>query len=85
MYGEQDELFGTYFNDREGRRLASLPGIVPIPLTKGMSITIHGFEGTYEVVDWNFHVGHGDEEAGLRIIVKQTSPNRAGTWGTRPQ
>ena len=61
---------GTYFYRVDGRRLGSDLGIVPIPLYKGMKITIHGSPNTFEVVDWQYHHGHPDEEAGLRIILK---------------
>jgi hypothetical protein len=60
---------GTYFYDDEGNRLASDNDILPIPLFKDMKMTIHGREGEFRVVDWNYHHGHGDEEAGLRIVL----------------
>ena len=61
---------GTYFMDEEGKSLGSRDGVLPIPLYKGMLITIHGYDGTFEVVDWNYHLGHPDEKGGLRIILK---------------
>lgn len=60
---------GTYFFDSKGDQLASDVGIIPIPLYKGMEITFHGLDGSYEVVSWNYHHGHTDEKAGLRVIV----------------
>lgn len=60
----------TYFLDRDGKSLGSDDGILPIPLYKGMFITIRGHDGPFEVVDWNYHHGHSDEQAGLRIILK---------------
>lgn len=62
---------GTYFFDEEGKRLGSDDGVVPIPLYKGMRITIHGYDDIFEVADWNYHHGHPDEQAGLRIILKR--------------
>ena len=62
---------GTYFLDEEGKSLGSADGVVPIPLYKGMVITIHGHDGTFEVVDWTYHHGHPDEQAGLHIILKK--------------
>ena len=60
----------TIFYNTDGKRLGDDEGVVPIPLYKGMTITIHGYEETFEVVDWNYHHGHGDEGAGLRIILR---------------
>jgi hypothetical protein len=62
---------GTYFLDEEGKSLGSDDGVLPIPLYKGMLITIHGHDGTFGVVDWNYHHGHADEQAGLRIILER--------------
>jgi len=64
------QLVGTYFLDEKGKGLGSADGVVPIPLYKGMEITIHGHDATFEVVDWNYHHGHPDEQAELRIILK---------------
>ncbi len=61
----------TLYYDTEGKRLGSDDFLLPITLYKGMEITIHGYEGTiFEVVDWNYHKGHPDEDAGLRITLK---------------
>ena len=60
----------TYFMDEEGKSLSSNDGVLPIPLYKGMLITIHGHDEPFEVVDWNYHIGHSDEKSGLRIILK---------------
>jgi hypothetical protein len=69
MEGKMDRL--TIFYDTEGKRLGSDEILLPITLYKGMEFTIHGWEGTvFEVVDWNYHHGHPDEDAGLRIILK---------------
>jgi hypothetical protein len=62
---------GTYFYDEDGKRLGSHDGVIPIPLYKGMEITIHGYDGIFKVIDWNYHHGHPDEEAGLRIMLKK--------------
>lgn len=61
----------TYFRSEDGKSLGSANGILPIPLFKGMTITIHGNTGTFEVVDWNYHLGQPDEDAGLRIILRK--------------
>ena len=62
----------TYFKLEDGSTLGSTEkDMVPIPLYKGMTITIHGREGKFEVVDWNYHHGQPDEEAGLRIILRK--------------
>lgn len=60
----------TIFYDINGNRLGSDNEVIPITLYKGMKMTIHGHEGTFEVVDWNYHHGHPDEDAGLRIILQ---------------
>jgi hypothetical protein len=61
----------TIFYDTDGKRLGSDEILLPITLYKGMKMTIHSYEGTvFEVVDWNYHHGHPDEDAGLRIILK---------------
>jgi hypothetical protein len=64
----------TYFFDIDGNRLGTTDedyGILPIPLYKGMQVTIHGHKKIFEVVDWNYHHGHSDEYDGLRIILKE--------------
>jgi hypothetical protein len=63
----------TYFYNTEKEELGNCPGILPITLYKGMKMSIHSFDNEYEVVDWNFHHGHSDEKAGLRIFLKETS------------
>ena len=65
---------GTYFLDEEGKNLGSDEGVLPIALYKGMLITIHGHDGTFGVVDWNYHHGNPDEQAGLRIILERKYP-----------
>lgn len=62
----------TLFLDTDGTRLAEEPGILPIPLYQGMKITIHGHSSAFEVIEWNYHPGHPDEGAGLRIILRKT-------------
>jgi len=61
----------TIFYDTENNRLGSDIGILPITLYKGMIITIHGYKNKlFEVVDWSYHHGQPDENAGLHIILK---------------
>jgi hypothetical protein len=60
-----------YFKSEEGETLGNDDRIMPFPLYKGMTITIHGREGRFQVVDWNYHHGQPDEEAGLRIILRR--------------
>ena len=60
-----------FFNfDNADQRFGSLDGILPITLYKGMKITIHGFELPFLVESWCYHLGHSDENAGLRIYLK---------------
>ena len=61
----------TIFYDVDNNRLGSDEGILPITLYKGMDMTIHGHNKKFEVVSWNYHHGHPDEDAGLRIILKE--------------
>ncbi len=64
-------LKGTFFYDElSGKRLGSDDDVVPIPLYKGMIITIHSYDEVFEVTDWQYHHGHPDEEAGLKIWLK---------------
>jgi|GEM_PF-3073257 len=72
-----ENIYATYFYDTNKKRLADHPGILPIPLYKGMKMSIHGLSQEYEVVDWNFHKGHEDEKGGLRIFLKETSTRAA--------
>jgi hypothetical protein len=60
----------TYFYDDEDNKLGSDSGVLPITLYKGMKFTIHGHERTFEVVEWSYHYGHQDEDAGLKIILR---------------
>lgn len=60
----------TSFIDVNGTELANDVGLLPLPLFKGMQVTIHGYPQAFTVVDWNYHTGHPDEGAGLRIILK---------------
>ena len=67
----------TYFYDINKKKLGDHSGILPIPLYKGMKMSLHSYDKEYEVVDWNFHLGQPDEKAGLRIFLKETSANAA--------
>lgn len=71
------EITATYFCDTNKEILGDCPGILPIPLYKGMKMSIHPHDKEYEVVDWNFHWGHPDEKCGLRIFLKETSTKAA--------
>lgn len=68
-----ESSYATYFYDTDKELLGDCPGILPIPLYKGMKISIHSYDYEYEVVDWNFHHGHEDEKSGLRIFLEETS------------
>lgn len=72
-----EDHFITYFYNTNKEELANCPGILPIPLYKRMKMSIHPYDKEYEVVDWNFHLGHEDEKAGLRIFLKETSTEAA--------
>jgi hypothetical protein len=61
---------GTFYYDIDGKKLASEPGLLPIPWRTGMPITIHPYLQQFEVVTWNYHKGLPDEEAGLRVVVR---------------
>jgi len=67
----------TYFYDTNKNELGKCPGVLPIPLYKGMKMSIHSYGWEYEVLDWNFHLGHPDEKGGLRIFLKETSTKAA--------
>lgn len=71
----------TYFLDEDERQLGSEIGVIPISLFKGMTITIHGYGGKYEVRDWNYHHGHTDEMGGLRIILRKKGEFAGGGFG----
>lgn len=74
-----EPTYFTYFKLEDGSPLGNVDGIIPIPLYQGMTITIHGHEGEFfEVVDWNYHHGHPDENTGLRIILRKKNPDRTG-------
>lgn len=66
----KDEIYGTYFVDVNGEKLAEVPLLLPISLYKGMHITIHSSNKVFAVVEWKFHIGHPDENAGLTIVVQ---------------
>lgn len=61
----------TVFVDNLSNRLASEEGILPLPLKEGMIITIHGYEERFEVMEWMYHHGHEDENAGLIIVLRR--------------
>jgi hypothetical protein len=70
---------GTYFFHADGTPLGSDSELLPLPLFKGMLITIEGHEGEFEVVDWKYHHGHPDDKAGLWIhLLPSTKP--PGAW-----
>jgi len=71
------ENLTTYFFDTNKEKLGDCPGVLSIPLYKGMKMSIHSYNKEYEVVDWNFHLGHPDEKGGLRIFLKETSDDVA--------
>lgn len=60
----------TYFFGNTGQLLATLDGVLSITLYKEMKITIHSYELPFFVESWNYHFGHPDEQAGLRIYLK---------------
>lgn len=60
----------TIFKNAQGALLGEYSELLPIPLKEGMTITIHGHPQAFTVVDWTFHYGHPDEDAGLTIILK---------------
>jgi len=66
------ENLSTYFYDTNKKKLGDYEGLLAIPLYRGMKMSIHAYEYEYEVVDWNFHLGHTDEKSGLRIFLKAT-------------
>lgn len=61
----------TFFYDIQGNEIASDNGIIPVTLYEGMIITIHGINKKFEVLHWNYHYGHPDENAGLRIYLQE--------------
>lgn len=61
----------TYYCDEDGNRLGSDVGLLPISLRENMKITIHGYSGEFLVVNWSYHKGHPDEDAGLKIILRK--------------
>lgn len=65
-----NELYSTYFVNLNGDALGDAPVLLPIPLRQGMQITIHSNPQPFTVVDWRFHLGHRDENAGLTIVLK---------------
>lgn len=65
-----NQTYSTYFVNRSGDSLGDAPGLLPIPLRQGMQITIHSHPEAFTVVDWRFHHGHPDENAGLTIILE---------------
>ena len=69
----EDVIEFIYFFDLDGVLLGDWPELLPIPLREGMKITIHNHSREYEVVDWNFHFGPPEEQAGLRIILDHSS------------
>ncbi len=62
---------GTFFIDGDGNSLGSAEELLAIPLFKGMTITIHGHENEYRVVEWRYHHGQPDEDGGLRIVLEK--------------
>ena len=66
LYGHR-----TYFLDINDQEIFSFEELLSIPLYEGMIITIHGEKGIFIVKSWNFHHGHEDERAGLRVILER--------------
>lgn len=60
----------TSFEDELGVCLGTYGGILPITLEKGMTITIHGHQDKFFVVNWSYHHGHPDESTALRIVLR---------------
>ncbi len=59
---------GMYFYDKDGKLLGR-DDFLPIPLYKGMLITIENEK--YVVLDWSYHVEPSDGNSGLRIILQK--------------
>jgi len=58
------------FYDTTGNRLGS-EQLWPIPLFKGMAVSISGYAGKFSVQDWSYHIGPAEEDAGLRIVLEE--------------
>lgn len=61
----------TYYVDEDGNSLGSDIGLLLISLREGMKITIHGHHEEFSVINWSYHKGHPDENAGLTIILNK--------------
>lgn len=64
------EEYSTRLVNRENQLLGDMHGLLGISLYKGMQITIHSHSQPFKVVEWRFHLGHPDEEAGLTIVLE---------------
>ncbi len=62
--------YRTFFVDKNGQALGDSQNLFPIPLYKGMEITIHSHNKPFKVIEWKFHVGHPDESTGLTVILE---------------
>lgn len=64
------EDYSTHFVNRKGQSLGGMYGLLGISLYEGMQITIHSHSQPFKVVEWRFHHGHPDENAGLTIVLE---------------
>lgn len=66
---EESQRFKIWFMDSNGNPLGDWLELLPIPLYKGMIVTMHGSSQVFEVVEWSWHHGQDDEKSGLRIVL----------------
>jgi hypothetical protein len=59
------------FYDTDEKRLAS-DELKPIPLYKGMKITIQDHAEDFRVVEWSYRHGQAEEGASLKIIMERS-------------
>jgi hypothetical protein len=70
-----DNMPKMFFYDTKEKMLGS-DYLRPIPLYKGMEITINGDNSKFIVKSWSYHHGHSDVEFGLKIILdRQVRPD----------
>lgn len=61
----------TFFVNRDGGPIASMPGIFPGTLTVGMKFFIHSYgdDNPFAVEDWWYKLDHPDQKPGLYVVL----------------
>lgn len=63
------EDFNTYFFDKNGVRIGSLIGLIPV--TPGMELQVKGYKGLFTVEKYFLRIDHPDRDPGFHVFCRE--------------